>query len=535
MDDSDNSEPPGAEPVLPTIGTLSDLVRRVRATDPATPLLEGPGGAALSYGEVERWSARLAHALVACGVRPGDRVAVQVAKSPLVLALYLACVRAGAVLLPINPAYTATEVARLVDDAEPALMVCDPDRAGAVQGRAVGRAVGTAVGTADGRADGMAVVTADGRGAGTLADLAAGQPDRFADVPRQPGDPAAMLYTSGTTGRPKGAVLSHGNLALNAVALHRAWGFGPDDVLLHALPVFHLHGLFVAINCVLLNGTGMIFLPRFDVDEVVANLPRCSVYMGVPTHYTRLLADPRLDRQRCRRVRLFVSGSAPLGERTHAEWEARTGHAILERYGMTETSILTSNPLHGERRPGTVGMPLPGVTLRLVDPAEVSAPVPPGTAGQIEVSGPGVFSGYWRDPERTAAEFTADGFFRTGDVGELDPDGYLRIVGRSRELIISGGLNVYPREVEEVIDGLEGVLESAVVGLPDADLGEAVVAVVVARPGYVIDGATIRAQARSRLAGFKVPKRVEVVGSLPRNDMGKVTKAVLRTDLSGSR
>jgi malonyl-CoA/methylmalonyl-CoA synthetase len=496
----------------PTLRTLGDLVKRVRTAHPATPALEVPRGPLLTYGDLDGGSARVAHALTRRGVRPGDRVAVQVAKSHQAVLLYLACVRTGAVLVPLNPAYTDAEVARLLDDAEPALVIRDPARTAPVAA--------------------APVITADDRGAGTLADLAVGLPGTFEDAPLRPEDPAAVLYTSGTTGRPKGAVLSHGNLAANAVALHRAWGFGPGDTLLHALPVFHLHGLFVAINCVLLNRTGMVFLPRFDVDEVIVNLPRCTVFMGVPTFYARLLADPRLDPACCRAVRLFVSGSAPLGARAHGEFRSRTGHDILERYGMTETSIITSNPLDGERRPGTVGLPLPGVTVRVVDPTRGTSPLPPGVPGEIEVSGPSVFPGYWRDPERTASEFTADGFFRTGDIGELDADGYLRIVGRSRDLIISGGLNVYPGEVEDVIDHLDGVLECAVIGLPDPDLGEAVVAVVVTRPGSQVDEAVIRAGVRGRLAGFKVPKRVEMVDALPRNDMGKVRKEALRAALA---
>jgi malonyl-CoA/methylmalonyl-CoA synthetase len=341
-----------------------------------------------------------------------------------------------------------------------------------------------------------------------------------------------MLYTSGTTGRPKGAMLTHRNLASNAVALHQRWGFRPNDVLLHALPVFHTHGLFVATNCVLANGTGMIFLPRFDPAVVLEQLPRTTVFMGVPTFYTRLLADPRLDETVCRNARLFVSGSAPLLASTHAEFAARTGHRILERYGMTETSMITSNPLDGERRPGTVGFPLPDVDVRVTDPS-TDAVLEAGTVGAVEVRGPNVFAGYWKRPELSASEMTADGFFRTGDVGVFDDDGYLQLVGRSKDLIISGGLNVYPKEVEEVIDDLDGVLESAVIGLPDADFGEAVVAVVVAEPGVAVDAGEWREQARRRLAAFKVPKRFVVVDALPRNAMGKVEKAKLRAAYGG--
>jgi malonyl-CoA/methylmalonyl-CoA synthetase len=435
-----------------------------------------PGGVRLTYGDLDRRSAQLANAL---GVGPGARVALQVEKSPEALLLYLACVRAGAVLLPMNTAYTAAEVAHLVADAEPSLVLDDAALA-------------------------ALVLEADGHS------------EVFADVEVGPDDLAAILYTSGTTGRPKGAMLSHRNLADNAAVLHELWGFRPDDVLLHVLPIFHTHGLFVAVNCTLANGTGMVFLPRFDVDEVLDALPRCTVVMGVPTHYTRLLDDERLDTERCAGVRLFVSGSAPMLATTHEAFRARTGHAVLERYGMTETSMLTSNPLDGERRPGTVGRPLPGTDVRIADD-EV-----------IEVRGPNVFSGYWRRPELRATEFTADGWFRTGDIGAWDDDGYLRIVGRAKDLVISGGLNVYPKEVEDVVDALDGVLESAVIGVPDADLGEAVLAVVVPEPGRALDPEAVRQATRERLAGFKVPKRVELVEALPRNAMGKVTKAELR-------
>jgi malonyl-CoA/methylmalonyl-CoA synthetase len=458
----------------------------------------------LSYGDARRRSAQLAHALRALGVQPGDRVAVQVEKSPAAILLYVACVRAGAVLLPMNPAYSDAEVEYLLGDAEPTLFVCDPARAE--------------------RAGPPTAVTLDAAGAGTLVGVAAVQPDTFDDVARAPDDLAAILYTSGTTGRPKGAMLSERNLTSNAVALHRAWGFRPDDVLLHALPIFHTHGLFVATNCVLANGTSMVFLPRFDLDAVVEQLARCTVFMGVPTYYTRLLADPRVDAERCSRVRLFVSGSAPLLAASHEEFFARTGHAILERYGMTETSMITSNPLDGDRRPGTVGFPLPGVEVRVADDGRSCAP---GEIGGIEVRGPNVFSGYWRRPELAATEFTADGFFRTGDLGSRDDDGYLAIVGRSKDLVISGGLNVYPKEVEDVLDALEGVVESAVIGVPDADFGEAVVAVVVAETDGIDENA-MRSAVRERLAAYKVPKRVHAVAALPRNAMGKVEKARLR-------
>ena len=456
--------------------SLGELFRRARPADDVV-FLTTPDGTQLTYGDLDRRSAQLAHAL---GVVPGERVAVQVEKSPEAVCLYLACVRSGAVLLPMNTAYTPDEVAHLVADAEPSVVLDD---------------------------NGLARI-------GRVADTCS---DQFDDVDRGPDDLAAILYTSGTTGKPKGAMMSHGNLASNAATLVELWGFGPDDVLLHALPIFHTHGLFVAINCVLASGSSMVFLPRFEIDEVLEAMPRCSVFMGVPTYYGRLLDDPRFDKDVCAGMRLFTCGSAPLLAATHDAFEARAGHAILERYGMTETGMIASNPLDGERRAGTVGFPLPGTEVRIADD-EV-----------LEVRGPNVFAGYWRRPELADTEFTAGGWFRTGDIGAFDDDGYLRIVGRAKDLIITGGLNVYPAEVELAVDAVDGVLESAVIGVPDADFGEAVVAVVVAEPGRTLDGDAVRADVRRRLAGFKAPKRVEVVDALPRNAMGKVEKAVLRT------
>jgi len=443
----------------------------------------------MTYGDADALSAGLADTLRARGVRPGDRVAMQMEKSPFAVLLYLACLRSGAIFVPMNTAYTEVEVAHLVADAEPALVVRDAGEFGEVRG------------------------------------------DVFEDVDPKPDDVAAILYTSGTTGRPKGAKLTHRNLASNAAALHKAWGFRPDDVLLHALPVFHAHGLFVAINCTLANGTPMIFLPRFDAGVVIESLPRATVFMGVPTFYTRLLADARFNADACTSMRLFISGSAPLLASTHDEFRVRTGHAVLERYGMTETTMITSNPLDGHRRPGSVGPPLPGVEVRVTN--EQGAALAAGEVGGVEVRGPNVFVGYWKRPELSATEFTPDGFFRTGDLGCFDEDGYLRIVGRSKDLVISGGLNVYPIEVEEVIDAIDGVLESAVIGVADHDFGEAVVAIVVAEPGKTIDGESVRTLSRERLAAFKVPKRVHVVDALPRNAMGKVEKARLRSEFGG--
>ena len=497
--------------------TLPELFARNRP-DPATTFIDRPGELPISYRQVAERTAQLAHALVASGVRVGDRVAVQAEKSAEFLLLYLACVRSGAVLVPMNPAYTDAEVAYLLGDAGPSLVVHDPAR----------HLAGDPVGIRREHGGDCGWTTLDAEGRGTLSSLADEQPTEFDDVPVRADDVAAILYTSGTTGRPKGAMLTQRNLASNAAALHQIWGFQRDDVLLHALPVFHTHGLFVATNCVLANGTGMIFLPRFEPGAVIEQLPRATVLMGVPTYYTRLLADPRFTNDACRSIRLFVSGSAPLLAATHEEFSARTGHAILERYGMTETSMITSNPLDGERRAGTVGRPLPDVDVRVTDPASGEA-LPAGRVGGVEVRGPNVFAGYWGRPELTATEFTSDGFFKTGDVGMVDDDGYLHLVGRSKDLIISGGLNIYPKEIEDVVDAIDGVEESAVIGVADADFGEAVVAVVVARPGAALDPDVVRAAARSRLAGFKVPKRVHVVDALPRNAMGKVEKAKLRS------
>ena len=456
---------------------------------------------------------RTAGALQALGVRPGDRVAVQVAKTPAALALYGACVAAGAVLLPLNTAYTTAEVDYFVGDATPRVLVADPAQAEALAVVAARH--------------GAVLMTLDAAGEGSLADACAAASEAFDVVPRASDDLAALLYTSGTTGRAKGAMLSHANLLSNATTLAEAWRFGPRDVLLHALPIFHTHGLFVATNVALAAGASLVFLPGFDLEAILHWLPRCTSLMGVPTFYTRLLADPRLDRARVANVRLFVSGSAPLLAQTHVDFEARTGHRILERYGMTETNMNTSNPYDGERRAGTVGLPLPGVHVQVLDAAtgEVLAP---GQPGIVAVRGPNVFCGYWNLPDKTREDLREDGTFLTGDIGVFSDDGYLTLVGRAKDLVITGGFNVYPKEVEEVLDALPGVLESAVIGVPHPDFGEAVVAVLVPRPGEALDLAAIDAALRTQLARFKQPKRIEVVDALPRNTMGKVQKNVLR-------
>jgi malonyl-CoA/methylmalonyl-CoA synthetase len=468
------------------------------------PCFVAADGATVSFGEIDELSARFAAVLRGYGAVEGERVVVQVEKSIGAVALYLACLRTGAVYTPLNTAYTPSEVDYFIGDSEPVLAVF-------ARGR-------------DARAPNVAVL-------GETADsplwreaLAVGPDAALAE--RRGDDVAAILYTSGTTGRSKGAMLSIDNLASNALALHELWGFRPDDALIHALPIFHVHGLFVALHCALLNATPSFFLPKFDAAQVRALLPRATMLMGVPTYYTRLLALPGFGAEDCRNMRLFISGSAPLLAETHREFEARTGHRILERYGMTEAGMIVSNPLDGARVPGTVGYPLPGVSVRIADDA--GAPVRAGEPGVIEIKGPNVFKGYWRMPEKTAQEFRADGYFITGDVGVQAQDGRVSIVGRAKDLIITGGLNIYPKEIEDVLDAVDGVAESAVIGAPHDDLGEAVVAVVAARPGAMLTEAALEQAACEKLARFKHPRRIVIVAELPRNAMGKVQKNVLR-------
>jgi len=488
--------------------------------DRLQPVIELPDGSSFSYAELEQQSARYARLLSEQGVVKGDRVAVQVEKSPQALFLYLGCLRAGFTYLPLNTAYLAKEVDYFMENAAPAAVVCRPQDEARIRDQAAAHGIDH-------------VYTLDADGTGSLTVQAAGVPAEFGITECSSGDVAVILYTSGTTGQPKGAMISHANLAANGLALHQAWGWQPDDVLLHVLPIFHIHGLFVACHCVLLNGSKMIFMPRFDAAEAVRLLPKSTVLMGVPTVYTRLLAEDGFNAEACRNMRLFVSGSAPLLEQTFHDFQARSGHTILERYGMTETGMNTSNPLHGERKPGTVGPALPGVQLRIVD--EQGKPVAQGEAGQLEVKGPNVFAGYWRMPEKTAEEFTADGYFRTGDVAQQDTDGYVSIVGRAKDMVITGGYNVYPKEVEGVIDDLPGVLESAVIGVPHPDFGEAVAAVVVARPGQAMaDETAMIATLKAELASYKVPKRIFTVDQLPRNTMGKVQKNLLREQYAGT-
>jgi len=498
---------------------LFALVRGALPAEPAArTFIETAEGCRYSYADLMARSAAYSAALTAMGVRPGDRVAAQVEKSAEVIFLYLGAVRAGAVFLPLNTAYTAPEIAYFLSDAEAALFVCDPGRREALESVAAQAGV-------------PRVHTLDAAGQGTIAEAADAAAGDFADVPRGPDDLAAILYTSGTTGRSKGAMLTHRNLASNAVTLAALWRFTAADVLIHALPVFHTHGLFVATNIVLATGGGMLFLPRLDARLILSLMPRATAMMGVPTFYTRLLKEPGLTREAAAGMRLFVSGSAPLLAETHREWRARTGHAILERYGMTETNMNTSNPYEGERIAGTVGFPLPDVALRVTDP-DTGRVLGTDEVGMIEVKGPNVFTGYWRMPEKTAAEFRADGFFITGDLGKVDPQGYVHIVGRGKDLIITGGYNVYPKEIETEIDAMPGIVESAVIGLPHADFGEGVTAVVVAGEGAP-DEAGILSALEWRLARYKCPKRVIFAEDLPRNAMGKVQKNLLRERLSG--
>lgn len=474
-------------------------------------LFERPGKPDLSFSATHDLVERLAAALTRRGVAPGDRVAVQIQKSAEAIALYLATLQVGGIFLPLNPAYTGAEIDYFISDAAPRLFVCDP-----AQMKAHAHRAGAA----------MAVETLGVDGDGSLTDLARSLEPRTDYHPAGPDDRAAILYTSGTTGRSKGAVLTHRNLISNTEALLECWQFTAADRLIHALPIFHTHGLFVAANMAITAGATMIFLTRFDADEVIGLMGRATVLMGVPTFYTRLLKSERLTREATAAIRLFVSGSAPLLAEDHRAFAERTGQQILERYGMTETCMIASNPYDGARIPGAVGMALPGISVRITD-RESGAPLPAGEIGAIEVKGPNVFEGYWNMPEKTASEFRADGFFITGDLGTIAGDGYLRIVGRDKDLVISGGYNVYPKEVEEAIDALPGVLESAVIGLPHADLGEAVTAIVVAKSGD-LDPDAISAALKSSLARFKQPKRVIVVDALPRNVMGKVQKAELR-------
>ncbi len=508
----------------------ANLFAALRAAFPAdldAVAVETDDGLRYTWGDLDRASAMIANLFVALDLEEGARIAVQVEKSVEALMLYLATLRAGYVFLPLNTAYRGAEIEYFIGNAEPAVVVCSSANAEWVG------PIALSAGTRH-------VFTLNDDRTGTLLDMAVQCGDRHTVAQRGEDDLAAILYTSGTTGRSKGAMLTHRNLLSNAQVLKDYWGWtttgGPDgrgDVLIHALPIFHVHGLFVAIHGALLNGSKMIWMNRFDPKRVVARLPEATVFMGVPTLYVRMLAEPGLTKKACRNMRLFIAGSAPLLIETFHEWQARTGHTILERYGMSETAMLTSNPynpVQGERRGGTVGFALPGVQLRVRITNENGDTRDAGTdeIGDIEVDGPNVFAGYWRMPEKTKEEFTADGFFKTGDVGKIDGLGYITIVGRSKDLIISGGYNVYPAEIEGVINEMAGVAESALVGVPHPDFGEVGVAVVTVKLGARVDGDAIVAELKARLANFKIPKRCFIVPELPRNTMGKVQKALLR-------
>ena len=466
-----------------------------------------------SYADFLALAARYAHVLSSAGLEPGDRLAAQVSKSPQALAVYAACAQAGVVFLPLNTGYTSSEIDYFVGDSGAALFLCDPAKAEALAPVA--------------EAHGAKLMTLGAAGGGTLSDGAEGQHETFPTAERSEDDLAALLYTSGTTGRSKGAMLSQGNLLSNARALAKLWRFTDRDVLLHALPIFHTHGLFVATNTVLVSGGAMILHAGFNVDAVIDALPRATAMMGVPTFYTRLLDDPRLTRELTGHMRLFTSGSAPLLAETHDRFAERTGHRILERYGMTETNMSTSNPHDGDRRAGTVGFPLPGVEIKITDPATGES-LPQGETGMIEVRGPNVFKGYWNMPEKTAEELRTDGFFITGDLGRIDEDGYVHLVGRDKDLIISGGYNIYPKEIEGVLDAQPGVLESAVIGVPHADFGETVLGLIVPAAGETPDLEKIKTTAATSLARFKLPRALLIVDELPRNTMGKVQKNILR-------
>ncbi|MCZ4280296.1 malonyl-CoA synthase [Kiloniella laminariae] len=481
--------------------------------DENKPFILQANGRALTYADLEQQTAQMAGTLLSLGISKADRVAVQVEKTPEAVILYLACLRIGAIYLPLNTAYTSDELGYFIGDATPGLLVCAPAKAEQLAPIASIHNVAH-------------LLTLDGTGSGSLMSHyhSVAPETGIADVSKD--DVAAILYTSGTTGRSKGAMLTHENLASNAAVLHSYWGWNAQDTLLHALPIFHVHGLFVAIHCVLMNGSAMWFLPKFDVREVMDLLPHSTVLMGVPTFYTRLLEQDDFTRTSCANMRLFISGSAPLLEDTFTRFRQRTGMTILERYGMTEAGMITSNPLEGERVAGTVGYPLPGVSARL---ARTTAP---GETGVLEIKGPNVFKGYWNMPEKTAEEFTDDGYFITGDIACLADDQRISIVGRAKDLIISGGYNVYPKEIELIIDAVEGVRESAVIAAPHPDLGEAVVAVVVPHDGYILTEQTVLDSLEGQLARFKQPKKVLFYKDLPRNTMGKVQKALLRKECS---
>ncbi len=493
---------------------LASALRAASVGRDAAPFSTDAGsGEITDYAALWGQAERMTGALIALGVAPGDRVAMQVEKTIPALACYLGTLLAGAIHLPLNTGYPAAEVSYFLSDAAPRVFICDPAKLDALNPVAIDAGVAH-------------VLTLDADGKGTMIDAAQDAPPLKNAVARSADDLAAFLYTSGTTGRSKGAMLTHGNLASNATVLRDLWQFTKDDILIHALPVFHTHGLFVAINVTLMAGGAIILHRSFDAGAVLADFPRATALMGVPTFYTRLLDQPGLTQESCAGMRLFVSGSAPMLTDTHQKWQARTGHTVLERYGMTETCMNTSNPFDGKRKPGTVGLPLPGVDLRLADAD--GNPVPAGEPGGIEVRGPNLFKGYWQMPEKTAADMRPDGWFITGDIGEIDADGYVTIVGRSKDLIISGGYNIYPKEIEALIDDIDGVVESAAFGVPDADFGESVSVAIVLEPKSTVTAEQIKGTIAPLLARYKHPRAIHMLDALPRNTMGKVQKNQLR-------
>jgi malonyl-CoA/methylmalonyl-CoA synthetase len=487
-------------------------------------LKSADGSVISTYQHMEERSAQYANRLTDLGLKKGDRVIVQVEKSSECLLLYFGCLRAGLIYLPLNTAYQAHELEYFVGNATPKLVVCSNDNLRLFS--SLGDAIVSTLPDGEGRVAGEASVGENPDGNTAVFQGLDSEGKSFQTTACQDDDIAVILYTSGTTGQPKGAMITHGNLAVNGLALHSAWSWQADDVMLHALPIFHIHGLFVATHLAVLNASPIIFLNKFDPTEVIGLLPSSTVYMGVPTNYVRLLANKELNASTCSNMRLFTSGSAPLLAQTFSEFESRTGHSIVERYGMTETGMNTSNPLTGKRKPGTVGLPLPGVSCRIVDDNDND--LTSNQTGDLLIKGENVFKGYWEMPEKTQDEFTKDGYFRTGDLAMTDEDGYVSIVGRNKDMIITGGFNVYPREIEDIIDRMQGVDESAVIGLAHSDFGEAVTAVIVKTPESTLDEDFMVAHLKKTLANFKVPKKIIFVDSLPRNTMGKVQKNVLR-------
>ena len=493
---------------------LLKQLRQASIGNDQTTFVELDNGSSVTYSELYEKVEKVASMLCSAGLQPDDRVMVQIDKSIQAIELYLGVIMAGGIFIPLNTAYTATEVEYFLSDATPAVLVCDPVKLPVLEPIAKSLEV-------------KICLTLAADGSGTLSEKATQETPGFSVVPRAKNDLASIIYTSGTTGRSKGAMLSHSNISTNAITLADYWKFTSNDVLIHSLPIFHVHGLFVAINVTLIAGSSMLFHQKFDVNQILSDMSRATVLMGVPTFYVRLLELESLNKDATKNMRLFVSGSAPMLEETHKSWNAKTGHSIIERYGMSETNMNTSNPYDGERRAGTVGYPLPGIEVIVADP-ETGTPVKTGEVGSVEVRGPNVFKGYWKMPEKTAEEFRENGFFITGDLGCYDEQGYLSIVGRSKDLVISGGYNIYPKELELIIDEIDGVKESAVIGLPHADFGECIVAVIVKKDGADLHKEDIVKELESKVARFKQPRHVFFVDELPRNTMGKVQKNSLR-------